>query len=498
MDGENKQGETAVSEATHRKERWRLPSPLSWFRSLGRLGAWLVITTIVAVIGVIVAVLCEDPLKAWWNSRRTVSQVTVLVPVQGNAMPTGVKGADPYEDKISNDVANTITNTVNVFRDTHRGIQADSVVFHHYVEGRTDADRKSVAREQISRAAAEGRPAVVVIGHTTSQATLDAAPVYAEYRLPILMPFATKSGITEEIMRVRGSDASIPRALAFPPPNKAQARAIAKLLSAEGITSVVIFRDAANRAYSDDCANELIKILENDRTKAGLPPIEVVADIAVGGEIGRWYNTGDLAVAQAQAYVVIAMTKPSLEVARQLARAPAVTWPKFVVCTDGAIDDYLTERLAPAIRTVGTVPATKKGAQPRKVPFPPFYIAFPETDVVPKGYEKVFRNNQIRGLSHSAYLADAIFVAYDVGLKTLGARRNKVVQRFSESLDSFINFNKDSGASLPGSVLVSEDRSYTFLTTGSRASKAGYTLFRIDPKTLAYQVVPDYVNVGGE
>ncbi len=453
----------------------------TWFNRHTRLRKILYGVGTLAILPLFWAFLA-DVIKPKIISMLSVERVTILMPVQGDPRPTDESNL-PFEDKISNDIVQTLSNAKSAF-DLKNQVRDEKVKFVTYPEGRNADERLQIARAQIAQAASEKRPVVAIIGHTTSQATLDTSSVYADNGISVLIPYATKSGIAEEVSRPGANGKRVPRALAFPPSNKSQAKSIADFLRDRGARSIVVFRDAANRAYSDDCANELVKILENDATADGKNPIEVVADVAVGGEFGRWYNTQDVTLANADAYVIISMAKPSLEIVRQVVRSPFPTWPKFIVLTDGAIDDYLVPRISRTLQTHICIPPCKKDEE-KFMKFPPVYIFFPESDVQPKGYEAIFKQgNGVRGLSHSAYLTDAIFVAYAVARDTLEtATRGNAAAIFAKKLDDFIGYNGPV-PTVTGAQLLAPSRYYTFLKTGSRASDAAYTLFQLDPQTL--------------
>ena len=460
---------------------------------------WVAENTRHFIIGLVFAVIFA--FFAPWaitkcSEMGSAGKVTILVPVQGDARPDA--GPDePYQDKISNDVLHTIRNACLAFEDEHRDIPwlRDNIVFRDYVEGKDKDERIATAEKQIKMAANDGRPVVAVIGHTTSQATLDAAPAYARHQLPVLMPYATRTGIAAEVCQVTSDKERVPRALSFPPSNKVQAKSIAAFLMkpSRGVHSVVLFRDAANHAYSDDCGSELLKILESDTSGPGnTPRVEIVGDIAVGGADGHWYVSQDVVNARADAFVVIAMTKPSLEIVRQVARSDPRGWPKMIVLTDGAIDDNLIPRITPAVKT----PDSTINVEGREVakPFPRVFIAFPESDVQPGGYELVFTTPKaggkpVTGLSHAAYLADCIYLAYSTAAAILKKGRVKdAPHTFVDALDSSIKWGKN-GGSILADALVSKKRAYFFLPTGARDPEAGdsgvvYTLFRINPATV--------------
>lgn len=465
-------------------------------------GKWLAVPRwLWLVVGApLILGLLGNWIWAQWPSWVGVEKVTVLIPVQGGVKPGPYNPKEPYEQKISNDIATTIENARLEFEVRNADVDRTRFEFLHYVEG-TDADeRRRIAREQVQRAAAAGRPVVCVIGHTTSQATLDAAPVYAEFKIPVLMPYATKTGIAEDVARLRVDGCSIPRALAFPPPNKTQAESLARFLRHHKIRSVIVFRDATNRAYSDDCANELVRLLEVD-VPADAQPIEVIGDVAVGGTSGQWYVTDAVKAANADAYVVVAMTKPSLEIVRQVTRSAAT--PKFILLTDGAIDENLIPRIAGSI-TATTKRTRANGAArlPESVDEttlsgPPVYISFPESEVRPLGYDKIFardKERSIKGLSHSAYLADAVFLAYGVAAGALrnGATSRRVRAIYVRELDRVMN-RSDAGGSILGAFSANGERIYKFDTSGSRTAGTEYTIYRIDPTTAGNETSQGYV-----
>jgi hypothetical protein len=483
-----------------------MPDEAKPTKLLSRWFAWLtgdgkIHKTLVAIGSLLIAFLMAyavDYCKNNWPFY--VKKVTILVPVQGDGRPHE-PGGERFQDKISNDIDQTLKDAKLAFQNTHsdwHGYQA--VEFQVYLEGRDKEERLRIARDQILSAAARKAPVVAVIGHTTSQVTVETAPVYAEFGISVLIPYATKTGIAEDVTRPLADGRQVPRALSFPPSNRAQANSIAEFLhnqkDAKGqpdpVRSVLIFRDAANRAYSDDCGNELVRLLENDPTSKGGPPVEIVADISVGGDIGRWYYTRETATAKADAYIIITMAKPSLEIVRQVVRSSTSSWPKLIVLTDGAIDDYLVPRIAPTIKT-----RIRSDDGKEVKSFPPVYIAFPESDVEPKGYDAIFQKGKGRGLSHSAYLTDAIFVASAVARNTIGETpRGDAAAVFARKLDEFVSYNKDIGASLPAKELLSEFRGdYKFLQTGSRDSDAAYTLFQIDPDTLGDRSKQGYIRM---
>jgi hypothetical protein len=472
---------------------------------LGRVRRWLWRGMVALVSTAVLTILTNWLIGI--PSLLAVQRVTILIPVQGNERAPEMPGEEPYDDKISNDIARTVDNAEIAYATRYPDLKRDSFVFRHYPEGGNAVDRRRIAEDEIRRAAEERRPAVAVIGHTTSQATLDTAAVYAKHELTVLMPYATRTGIAKNVASVDAGGCKVPRALQFPPSNKAQAISIAKFLRSNNVRSVVLFRDAANDAYSSDCADALVALLENpEQPPPSTPPtapvsrIEVVSEIPVSGGASRWYVTADVAAANADAYVVIAMTKPSLEIIRQTARAALK--PKLIVLTDGAIDDNLIQRLQSSIPTVKQKPFPLTSAamvRANSAEFPPVVIAFPENEVTPTGYDAVFSKGTekaVRGLSHSAYLADAVFVAYGVAAQTLrsGVRTWSAASVFSREFDGAF-FDAKKGASIPAAKLVGPNRFYKFTPEGSREADAGYALYQVDPSTIADPAKQGYVLV---
>jgi ABC-type branched-subunit amino acid transport system substrate-binding protein len=450
-------------------------------------------------------------------------KVTVLVPVQGE---TSDQQDPPYASKISRDTVTTVARARRLY-ESNKGALGNAVVFVHYPEGADARSRYDQAIQQIDLAASENRPAVAVIGHTSSQATLDAGPAYAKHGLTILMPYATRTDISRELCALEGkishtTHRHTPFALALPPPNAQQAATIAGFLrerlspdpdkAAKGaaqkpsrVPKVVLFRDALNAAYSADCANRLQELLEEVPSGKSEPPIEVIADISAGGTSGQWYISDELVKAKPDAVVVIGGTKVAVEVLRQ-AKAVGLN-PRFTILTDGAVDLNLVSRVKQALSTDGT-----QGVLPGEV-----FVMFPESAVVPNGYEPIFTEDasayrNIRGLSHAAFLSDAVYLAM-MSIRNAHVQSSdclpQIIDRywhrkpsgpsvlFLDQLQAAMSTNVGSkGYAISAGLLLGSKRTYEFSEVGTRSEEnLQYYVYRLVPDAALDDLKQGYERV---
>src|SRR5258705_12941387 len=87
-----------------------------------KAGTWAVVSGVVLtlVVGWVIAL----------PQLLTAKKLTILVPVQGDERPADMLGDEPYEDKISNDVAHTINNAQIYYATKHPEVRYENFDFH--------------------------------------------------------------------------------------------------------------------------------------------------------------------------------------------------------------------------------------------------------------------------------------------------------------------------------------------------------------------------------
>jgi hypothetical protein len=296
----------------------------------------------------------EDRTRHFLEGRK----FCVLVPLDGSRQEylAFVAGQD-YEKasiskKVSQDIVRSIEASTKEWFRTYRttldpSFVPEKVKFFYYPEGFDDNSYASAFKEAKRRALQEGFEIAGVIGHVTSTSTDNCGKLYADERLPMILPLATASSLTYNLKVM-----NVPAVLRLPPANDKQSKVVSDFLLQQGALRVTIVKDLTNQTYGEDLIDSFRDDFVRDPFKKLMDPNSVpgpvnagmiLAVVPAGGKSGEPFLHTSISNLKGDALVLFAMTEGTLETLAQ-ARASGFS-AKYTILTDGAVDEYLLPRI---------------------------------------------------------------------------------------------------------------------------------------------------------
>lgn len=333
-----------------------------------------------------------------------------------------------------------------------KNLKSENFDFYYFPEGYDEPSYKAAFEKAMSVADEEDVEVIAAIGHVTSTATKAYASFYGKQRLPLIMPMATATDLTNYL---RGTW-RVPAILRLVPTNAKQSELLSSFLLNNGAYRVIIAKDLSNPAYSGDLVEgfrthfvtQPFEIQRKKKPADNRPMFlvnhgEIVAVIPAGGESGAPVTYPEIKEMTSDAFVMIGMTNFSLETLAQ-ARASSVN-AKFTVFTDGAIDEDLLPRVNSLLSDANKNRRIIRDRIPVKGII---YISFPLDEPMPKQLEeKIFNQFHEWGgpprnlaMTHSLYVVDAAQIVLqlikgsvaDQGYSLFASARGAVADKIEE------------------------------------------------------------------
>lgn len=322
---------------------------------------WTWIVALAALVGLFSVSILDVP------DRLLPKTYAILVPVYTTAeeyqtfmRAESLKDAlqlKPYAREISEEFRKAVELAKTRWEASERASDlAARTVFLFFPEGVGDRDSgtyQSAFDHALTLAKRANAKVAGAIGHVTSTATEIYAPLYARENLSLILPLATATSLMDTLAS-RGVEA-----IRLVPNNRRQAESLARFLlnggqprpvslaARERWPRAVVVADMSNPAYSTDllrefrdqfCRSPLVNAKEWDA-----PHGQILASIPAGSPGVPALAAADLQSLRPDALVVLGMTEVALE---SLAQAEAAGLKaRFTLMTDGAIDDYLLQRI---------------------------------------------------------------------------------------------------------------------------------------------------------
>jgi hypothetical protein len=267
---------------------------------------------------------------------------------------------DDFSQKVSNDVSLAIDAAQHYWIDTKRTdtdrVDTDGfeLKFFRFPEGYDDVTYEKAFQKAAEYAAKNGYEIAASIGHVTSTVTKKYGPFYAQRKIPLIMPLATATDLTDHLVSSDG----VPAVLRLPPSNIKQAELISRFLLRNNAFNTLVIKDLSNPAYSDDLVegfrNSFVIGPFADKQKGNQRPSKeelfslgrfgrIFGVIPTGGETGEPFLRPSLKGRHWDALVLFGMTEFSVETLTQ-AWAENIS-ARYTIISDGAVDEYLLPRL---------------------------------------------------------------------------------------------------------------------------------------------------------
>jgi hypothetical protein len=419
------------SQPTQPKRFWET----TWFQGIAFLSS---ITSIIAFVVFIQQ--CSAPAP------RTIAnpKYTILVPLAATASESNTflekNDGSTFEAPYTNKASQNIRDIVEVAKkqwlndNADKKLKADDIEFFCFPEGYDedpDSFKKTFDRA-MEIAKAKERKVIGVLGNVSSTSTLKYGDFCAnpKEKLPMILPLATATNLMQAL-KLKG----VPAVLRLPPANDKQAFKISDFLLKNQTYETVIIRDLTNETYSSD-------LIESFRENYVQRPLsvkdksgEILGTISIGGKETSPFLYSSLAGKDGgNGLVIVGMTNSAIETLAQVKASTSKY--KSIILTDGAVDEYLGERIK----------KIQSGEKSTSI-----YITFPTPCVISKSIENYIqlkeslRNNKKDfEMTHSLYVADGVYIIMSALNREITERQGKPYQENEESgiLTRFIEAKK--------------------------------------------------------
>jgi hypothetical protein len=490
----------------------------AWWRSKRRPVKWLlrVLGFIVLLIGLWQG---KEIIEGKWQSSkrnaRESRRIRVLVPLYATKkeffgfvdMEEGKHlklKKESFTKKVSRDMMTAVEGAsqkwFSLRRGNSGGLSDKQVDFYFFPEGYAEDPKsfQTALAKALREANADGYDAAGVLGNITSTATVEYGKICGQKnlditkdnekseqqndvgQLPMVLPLSTASNVPQTL---RGSD--VPAVLRFPPDNEEQSKVLADFLlrqAKQPVLRTVVIRDVSNRTYSNDLIDNFrdryveSPLKEAQEITAKIPKLKqgkltdlitwgnMLAVLPAGGESGDPAIFAILEKLTPDAVLVCGMTDVSLETLAQVNSSQAK--PKYVLLTDGAVDEYLLPQIANLVSANSD---------------PQVFLSFPLETANPSSVEEVLKSNttekdrQNLEMTHALYVIDSVYIILtllDEGIfkNEYNDTSREILTREMKSL--YENGPKDVGIKVPSGI------TYTFDAFGN-STNLKYRLFRM-------------------
>lgn len=350
-------------------------------RKYGWIGLVAAIITILAGLAYFLAYFGVIPEK-FYSSTTQPSPTpvqhlyTVLVPLAATGSETNAfldkKDGSTYEAPYSNKASQNIRDIVEVAKkqwienNAGKKLKIDDIEFFCFPEG-YDEDKDSFEKafnHAMTIAKEKNRKVIGLLGNVSSTSTLKYGEFCSKEKLPMILPLATATNLIQAL-KLKG----VPAVLRLPPANDKQAVKISEFLLEKQIYDTVIIRDLTNETYSSDLVesfreNYVQKPL-SIKSKSG----EILGTISIGGKETSPFLYSTLS-SNKNGLVIVGMTNSAIETLAQVKASNSKY--KLIILTDGAVDEYLGERIKKVLSGEALTD---------------IYIAFPTPCVISKSIE---------------------------------------------------------------------------------------------------------------
>jgi hypothetical protein len=382
-----------------------------------KLMVWLL------VVGIPTALLyygLSDYFVSW---RLNNQKYRILVPLESTSrefldyiesgdVPSGEKDFSSRTSKnIRNIINSSKNNWVSEFGNEPENLK-EKVDFYFFPEGfdngyetENDSYQRSYNKAK-EIAEKDGVEIVGLIGNISSTTTLKYAEFCGKDGVAMILPLATASNLMNNL-KVKGVTAAI----RLPPANDKQTQIISSFLresQKKKLTRSLILKDLTNPVYSSDLVDgfrdkyvqtPLTTYINRTNDEPNVKHEDDFGRILGVVPIGRdsspflYPSLNDL---KTESLLIFGMTDPTLEVLAQ-AKANKLNYEQ-VVLTDGAVDEYLLERIE------GIVDKQNQNK---------IHLVFPLPCPLPTALNEIMDGNgykQKLEMTHGIYVADSVYL----------------------------------------------------------------------------------------
>jgi len=335
---------------------------------------------------------------------------TILVPLAATGSEYNAFMENPngiYEEKYNNKASQNIRDIVKVAKTQwtvdakNKKLVIPDVDFFYFPEGDSDNPNSFENAFNKAKQIAEknNREVIGLLGNISSTSTLKYGEYCAKYKIPMILPLATATGLMKAL-ELKG----VPAVLRLPPANDKQAASISNFLLMNNVSKTVVIKDLSNETYSNDLVEgfreNYVQIPLGQRKK---PFGEILATVPAGGKETSPFLSSVLSN-QENGLLIVGMTNSAIEAYAQTKSLKANY--KMIVLTDGAVDEYLGERIM----------NIQSNENPDNL-----YLSFPLPCSLNKSLELYINNNVELAkskfdfeMTHSLFVADGVYIMMSV------------------------------------------------------------------------------------
>lgn len=389
----------------------------------GKLGLFSIIAGIIGLPMAFFAVTF-DSCKTVPSPRN----FTVLVPLAAtsseyNAFIENGEYKGKYNNKASQNIRDILEVSFTEWKKNNPNSPFD-IEFFCFPEGYAD-DRTSFEQafnKALKITKDKKREVVASLGNISSTSTLEYGNFCGrkDQQIPMILPLATATNLTKSLALKK-----VPAVLRLPPTNDKQSAVISQFLFDNEVYKSVVVKDLSNETYSSDLIEGFREnyvqnpLGKKDSSQKEISFGEILGTIPASGKETPPFLYKELG-GKDNGLIVAGMTNSAIEILAQINASGAIY--KRIVLTDGAVDEYLGERImkiqagSKAEKNIESVPNAEEKTSTEQG-FENLYLSFPSPCTMNQSLEKYIENDarlkekQIDfEMTHSLYVADAAYI----------------------------------------------------------------------------------------